>query len=391
MAKQKKLVRVVCAVLALLMAATLVLPALSRAFADDETPAEKLERLRKEIAALHDQIEASEENEQNAQQTKLYYQQLSNTLSAQLEALQEDIDVRKSDLEKKNLAIAQAAEELQAAKEAFEQRLRGMYEMRSSSNLSILLGIDDISDAMRFAENLQQIAVSDNQLITEMHDKQVKLENQREEINAALDELNAQQEELENTKTSYQQAIQKADETVTAEQAQQQVYEESEAELQEQFKQAQQEWAAWAGSNTGNNYVLGDGLGQFQWPIPGYTTLSSDFGTVRYIYGVRDVHRGMDVPAPAGTPIYAAADGVVSTTAHWSYGTCVKISHSPSLVTIYGHMSARAAGITNGVFVTQGQLIGYVGSTGNSTGNHLHFEVNVNGTPVSAWPYLNGG
>ena len=111
MAKQKKLVRVVCAVLALLMAATLVLPALSRAFADDETPAEKLERLRKEIAALHDQIEASEENEQNAQQTKLYYQQLSNTLSAQLEALQEDIDVRKSDLEKKNLAIAQAGME----------------------------------------------------------------------------------------------------------------------------------------------------------------------------------------------------------------------------------------------------------------------------------------
>ena len=91
------------------------------------------------------------------QQTKLYYQQLSNTLSAQLEALQEDIDVRKSDLEKKNLAIAQAAEELQAAKEAFEQRLRGMYEMRSSSNLSILLGIDDISDAMRFAENCSRL------------------------------------------------------------------------------------------------------------------------------------------------------------------------------------------------------------------------------------------
>ena len=154
---------------------------------------------------------------------------------------------------------------------------------------------------------------------------------------------------------------------------------------------AQKEWAAWAGSSTGNSYVLGDGKGQFQWPIPGYTTLSSDFGTVRWIYGVKDVHRGMDVPAPAGTPIYAAADGVVSTTAHWSYGTCVKISHSPSLVTIYGHMSARAEGITDGVFVTQGQLIGYVGSTGNSTGNHLHFEVNVNGTPVSAWPYLNGG
>ena len=75
-----------------------------------------------------------------------------------------------------------------------------MYEMRSSSNLSILLGIDDISDAMRFAENLQQIAVSDDQLITEMHEKQRKLESQREEINAALDDLNAQQAELESTK-----------------------------------------------------------------------------------------------------------------------------------------------------------------------------------------------
>ena len=104
--------------LALLMLATLVLPALSRAFADDETPAEKVERLRKEISALHEQIKDSEASEKNAQQTKLYYQQLSNTLSAQLAALQEDIEVRKSDLEKKNLAIAQAAEELEAAREA---------------------------------------------------------------------------------------------------------------------------------------------------------------------------------------------------------------------------------------------------------------------------------
>lgn len=95
----------------------------SRAFADDETPAEKVERLRKEISALHEQIKDSEASEKNAQQTKLYYQQLSNTLSAQLAALQEDIEVRKSDLEKKNLAIAQAAEELEAARDAFEERL----------------------------------------------------------------------------------------------------------------------------------------------------------------------------------------------------------------------------------------------------------------------------
>ena len=119
--------------------------------------------------------------------------------------------------------------------------------------------------------------------------------------------------------------------------------------------------------------------GEFIWPLPGYTTISSPFGSKRFINGKWDVHRGIDIPAPEGTPIYAAATGIVSTKAHWSYGTCVKISHTESMVTIYGHMVARAPGITDGVVVTKGQLIGYVGSTGNSTGYHLHFEVDING------------
>ena len=94
----------------------------------------------------------------------------------------------------------------------------------------------------------------------------------------------------------------------------------------------------------------------------------------------------MDVPAPAGTPIYAAADGVVSTNNHWTYGISVKISHGSGLATIYGHMSGRV--VNDGDYVTQGQLIGYVGSTGNSTGNHLHFETTLHGAAVSSRPYL---
>ena len=79
---------------------------------------------------------------------------------------------------------------------------------------------------------------------------------------------------------------------------------------------------------------------------------------------------------------------MVSTHADSSYGTCVKISHGGGLVTIYAHMSARADGIGDGVVVEQGQLIGCVGSTGRSIGNHLHFEANLNGTPVSVFDYL---
>ena len=108
----------------------------------------------------------------------------------------------------------------------------------------------------------------------------------------------------------------------------------------------------------------------------------------RTLNGVQEFHRGMDIPAPLGTKIYAAADGVVSTKAHYTYGTCVKLSHGGGLVTIYAHMSAWAEGIADGVPVKQGQLIGYVGRTGRAYGYHLHFEANLNGAPVDVRDYL---
>lgn len=138
------------------------------------------------------------------------------------------------------------------------------------------------------------------------------------------------------------------------------------------------DWEDWMESDAPNIEWNGEG---FMWPLPGYSATSSSYGW-RTLNGVKEFHRGLDIPAPAGTPIYAAAPGVVSTTGHWSYGTCVKVSVSSNMVHIYAHMTARAAGITDGVMVEAGQVIGYVGNTGNSFGNHLHFEVNVNGQPV---------
>ena len=156
-------------------------------------------------------------------------------------------------------------------------------------------------------------------------------------------------------------------------------------EIQRQYLQAQQEWAEWSAAVPEG--APSGGAAQFAWPLPGYTTLSSDFGTARRVYGAKDVHTGMDIPAPAGTPVYAAADGAASLNNHWVMDISVKLDHGGSLATLYGHLSACA--VKDGDLVEKGQLIGYVGSTGNSTGNHLHFEVDLNGDPVSAWPYLN--
>ena len=145
------------------------------------------------------------------------------------------------------------------------------------------------------------------------------------------------------------------------------------------------EWQDWMVSEIEGDIVWNGEA--YMWPVPGHTRISSPFVS-REMDGEQENHSGIDIPAPAGTPIYAAAPGVVSTNAHWSYGICVKVSVDGQTTNVYGHMLARAEGITDGVQVEAGQLIGYVGSTGNSTGNHLHFQVNINGIAVYPMSYF---
>lgn len=148
---------------------------------------------------------------------------------------------------------------------------------------------------------------------------------------------------------------------------------------------AADEWEDWMESDA-PPYIEWDGT-HFAWPVPGYTTLSSDYG-YRTLDGEYAFHKGIDIPAPQGTPIYAAAGGIVDTKVHSSYGVAVKISVDGKMVNIYGHMIARADGIVDGVTVEAGQLIGYVGSTGWSTGNHLHFEVRIGNEPTDPKPFF---
>ena len=127
------------------------------------------------------------------------------------------------------------------------------------------------------------------------------------------------------------------------------------------------------------------------WPVEGYHTLSALFGgRVHPVTGQRTDHTGIDIPAPGGTPIQACKSGQVVTSAyHYSYGNYVVIDHGNGNSTLYAHMSSRA--VSEGQMVSQGQTIGYVGTTGSSTGNHLHLEVRDNYTrvdPESKFPSL---
>lgn len=144
---------------------------------------------------------------------------------------------------------------------------------------------------------------------------------------------------------------------------------------------------------SGGGQIMTPGTGPngtdiFQWPLPDAYSITSGFGgRTDPITGESDFHNGTDIAAPAGTPILAAADGTVTVangTDSWggSYGYYIKINHDATYETLYAHCSAIC--VTAGQTVRQGEVIGYVGSTGNSTGNHLHFEVWVNGQRTDA-------
>ena len=330
-----------------------------------ETPAEKLERLRAEQQAIEQQIEQNRTDAARAGDLVNLYTAKEQNVKAQIAVLQLKIQECEAQLAGTQAQVAAKLLEADRSTQSFEARMKGMYEMSRQSGLAVLLGADSLSEMLTFGEYLQRIAVRDTRLIAELTARREELAALAARQQAELDALDASNAELEAAANEYAAALQQANARLSA-------------------APAEREYAEWAAQsdNDAPEYTGG----AFYWPLPGYST-GSPMGW-RTLNGVQEFHRGMDIPAPLGTKIYAAADGVVSTKAHYTYGTCVKLSHGGGLVTIYAHMSAWAEGIADGVPVKQGQLIGYVGRTGRAYGYHLHFEANLNGAPVDVRDYL---
>ena len=154
-------------------------------------------------------------------------------------------------------------------------------------------------------------------------------------------------------------------------------------ELERLIKKAEEE----AKKGNGNNNFTYTG-GQLAWPIPGYNNITSNYGMrIHPIYHVPKLHTGIDVGAPKGASFVAAEDGVVILAKYnGGYGNCVIINHGNGITTLYGHGTSIL--VSNGQTVKRGQPVLTVGSTGTSTGNHAHFEVRKNGSPVDPLPYL---
>ena len=337
---------------------------------------------------LQQQLKEIQSDKSKALEQKELLEQQINAAQAEINNIQSQIDKYSELISLKEEELAQAEAEEAELYDQFCKRVRYMEEEGEISYWSILFGSDDFSDLLdnfimveefiQYDNDLMngilalqdQIAADKADLETSKADQETakarqvevrsELQSQQDQVDALIDEISGQEDLLEQQEAKLRSAANAMDEEIKR----------LEKEMADQI----------------SNVVSESG---FQWPLPSsWNTLSSLFGSRTHpITGRPNNHTGIDIPASRNTEIYAAKSGVVVTsTYNSSYGNYVVVSHSDGTSTLYAHMNRRNA--TVGQTVSQGQVIGYVGTTGSSTGNHLHFEIRVNGSRVDPVDYF---
>lgn len=313
---------------------------------------------------------------------------------------------------------------LEKREKVFRVRIRDIYMHGQLSYLDVVLGAKDFNDFANRVDLLRRVIAADMDLITairqqrdEIQQVRQELESQRQKQSVLKENAAQKKAEIEQHKKEQQAILYKAEtDKATAEEA----YRELEASSQsigEMLRQraaaraaaaaaaeaeaaAQQQASASSQADTGDagtsddsgstepdySYQPVSGSGAFIWPVNGVITSPYGYRT-HPIFGTTIYHSGIDIGVDYGTPVHAADSGVV-VEAGWisGYGYAVVIDHGNGLSTLYGHN--ESLNVSSGQSVSQGQVIAYAGSTGNSTGPHVHFEVRSNGDPVDPSAYL---
>ena len=316
-----------------------------------------------------------------------------------------DISARITDLENQLTAksedIQETKDELAGAKEREAQqyadmkvRIQFMYENGQTSYLEALLSSRNISEFLNSADYIAQIQSYDRQKLTEYQDTVESIVNLEAQLEQEYTDLEALKSTVESNKATVaammrQKESELADISGDIEDAQSDAdYYAAEIQAQEELiaaiKRAEAEKAA---AGVEEHPYTG---GAFRWPCPSSTRVTSDYGTrVSPMSGASSNHKGIDIGASAGADIIAAADGTVTAASYSSAaGNYVMIDHGNGVVTVYAHMSS--IGVSYGQYVTAGQYVGAVGSTGVSTGPHCHFEIRINGAQTDPAAYFSG-
>lgn len=396
----KKTQRIIVIVLAAALLLTVLVPALSLLGSAAVTQGD-IQNIKDELTDIKEQKKAAEDRlaairddlSKAKEQMELIQGQVVLTES-QINASQQLLDQYDADISAKEADIADLEVQEQEQLEEFYRQVRWMEETGSVSYLSILFQASSFSQLLEYATLITDIMEYSNRIIDRLENTQQQIAVARDAVQATRDEeaavkveLEEQKAELEEKRAAQDKLLKQiaASESEAAEEAKKLA--ESEALINKQLKDAERKYAQQLAElerqQQQNNNNVNMTSGNWYWPLPGRYYLSSLFGgRIDPISGRPASHTGTDIPAPSGTPIYAAQDGVVTTVNRnqyaSSYGYYCIISHGNGYATLYAHQ-CQVPPVTEGQTVNKGQVIGYVGTTGRSTGNHLHFELRVNG------------
>ena len=325
-----------------------------------------------------------------------------SVLSGQIASVQnsigqkeQEISVKETEIAEKETEIEEKELEIQDQWSDFKKHMAAMQELRDGGSVAMLSAVNDLYELLTFNEVMQDISIKDTEILDNMKNAKealesdkLTLESQRSELQSKKADLDAQNSQMRAKQNELNSSVAAAQMSAAeAQQAQkdaQAAIESDEMNYEAVKKQIQKMIAAAAASKPTLSFT------GFICPLKSYSRISSEYGWRKNpVTGVNKLHAGTDFAAPGGTPIYAAASGYVQV-AGWSsggYGNYViiyhgKMSDGNTYSTLYGHMKSVAT--SAGKYVKQGELIGYVGSTGNSTGNHLHLEVWKGGSKANA-------
>ena len=402
----KKTQRIIVIIVAAALLLSVMLPLLSM-FAQASVTQGDIQNIKNELSDIQAQKKDAEARLKAIRNDLSKAKEQVEIIRNQVLLTEQEINASQAMLDEYDRQIADKEQEIAGLEQQeeqqyqeFYQQVRWMEETGGVNYLSILFEANSFADMLDQAMLIGDIMDYSNRIIEQLEATQAELGLARDALasdraDQALvqQELEERKAELEDKRNEAQNLMNQIAATESEYAAEAKELAETEAQVNKQLKDAQtksaaqlaelerkrQEQAAANGGSATVNMTSGD----WYWPLSNRYKISSLFGSrVDPINGRRDNHTGTDIPAPSGTPICAAQDGVVTTVNAnknaSSYGYYCIISHGNGYATLYAHQ-CQVPPVSEGQTVSKGQVIGYVGTTGRSTGNHLHFELRING------------
>ena len=356
---------------------------------------QSIQQHKKELSNAQKKEAAAKQLESDLKEKVTVIQGQISVLKGQIAEVQNSIGAKEQQITAKEAEIAAKEAEIADQWDDFKKHMAAMQELRDGGSVAMLASVTDLYELLTFNEVMQDISVKDTEILNTMRDAKTalvndktQLESERADLQSKKANLDAQNNQMRAKQSELNSSVKEAQlsaaEAQKAQQDAKAAIESDEMNYEAVKKQIQKLIASAAASQPQLSFT------GFICPLKSYSRISSEYGWRKNpVSGVNKLHAGIDFAAPAGTPIYAAASGYVQV-AGWSsggYGNYViiyhgKMSDGTAYSTLYGHM--RSVATTAGKYVKQGELIGYVGSTGNSTGNHLHLEVWKGGSKANA-------